>query len=533
MAWNRRRCADSAADIGEELMPKPRLTLSRRVLLKGAAAGAGVLMLDRAGAGRAAASTWSSTVAPYVLPSADGVETVSILTVGEAAPNGYRMVGIPDGLGIVAGDSEFTLVMNHELRAANGVTRSHGSKGAFVSRWTIDRRTLRVTSGRDNLGSAAAVHLWDPTARRYVEQTTSFDRFCSADLADPKAFRHGALGTDARILLNGEEVTGGRAFAHIVTGPGAGEAWQLPRLGRLSFENAVAAPHGKDRTIVVGLEDGSINTAPVVANNPSQVYVYVGEKRSSGTAVERAGLTNGKLHGLRVRRGGLVAGGESDAYGLGDAASGYVAVADFELVELAVSGDVSDWSGPQLETDAVAKEIFRCQRAEDGAWDPRGDRRGDFYFVTTANMTSNTRLWRLRFTDIERPEAGGTIEILVNASAGRMFDNITVDQLGRVLLQEDPGNETHIAKIWLYGIESRELIEVAHHDPAFFAPGTDPTRFVTQDEESSGIIDAQEVLGQGWFLFDVQVHKTNPDPELVEFGQLLAMYVPPRIGRGR
>ena len=33
----------------------------------------------------------------------------------------------------------------------------------------------------------------------------------------------------------------------------------------------------------------------------------------------------------------------------------------------------------------------------------------------------------------------------------------------------------------------------------------------TIDEESSGIIDAHEVLGKGWFLFDAQIHKTNPD----------------------
>ena len=41
----------------------------------------------------------------------------------------------------------------------------------------------------------------------------------------------------------------------------------------------------------------------------------------------------------------------------------------------------------------------------------------------------------------------------------------------------------------------------------------------------SGIIDAHEVLGKGWFLFDAQIHKTNPDPALVEYGQLLAMRV--------
>ena len=53
---------------------------------------------------------------------------------------------------------------------------------------------------------------------------------------------------------------------------------------------------------------------------------------------------------------------------------------------------------------------------------------------------------------------------------------------------------------------------------------------MTQDEESSGIIDAEDMLGKGWFLLDVQAHNTNPDTELVEFGQLLAMYVDPKIG---
>ena len=47
----------------------------------------------------------------------------------------------------------------------------------------------------------------------------------------------------------------------------------------------------------------------------------------------------------------------------------------------------------------------------------------------------------------------------------------------------------------------------------------------TIDEESSGIIDAHEVLGKGWFLFDAQIHKTIPDPALVGYGQLLAMRV--------
>src|SRR5687767_4259946 len=92
-----------------------------------------------------------STSAPaYLVPSAPGVEIKPLITVGESAPNGYRMVGIPDGLGAFDnGDGTFTVLMNHELRPTVGVVRAHGSKGAFVSKWIIDKKTGEVLSGQD------------------------------------------------------------------------------------------------------------------------------------------------------------------------------------------------------------------------------------------------------------------------------------------------------------------------------------------------------------------------------------------------
>jgi hypothetical protein len=70
----------------------------------------------------------------------------------------------------------------------------------------------------------------------------------------------------------------------------------------------------------------------------------------------------------------------------------------------------------------------------------------------------------------------------------------------------------------------------AHHNPAFFdASLPNNPAFITQDEESSGIIDAAHILGPGWFLLDVQAHKVSTDTELVEGGQLLAMFIDPDI----
>jgi hypothetical protein len=104
--------------------------------------------------------------------------------------------------------------------------------------------------------------------------------------------------------------------------------------------------------------------------------------------------------------------------------------------------------------------------------------------------------------------------ILLRGDEGhKMLDNVTIDRLGRILMDEDPGNSARISKVW-------------------FFDGSTPNNqsFLTQDEESSGIIDAAEVLGEGWFLLDVQVHKANPDVELVEGGQLLALFVDPGVG---
>ena len=64
---------------------------------------------------------------------------------------------------------------------------------------------------------------------------------------------------------------------------------------------------------------------------------------------------------------------------------------------------------------------------------------------------------------------------------------------------------------------------VAEFDPELFAPGS--PNLITIDEESSGIIDAADLIGRGWFLFDAQIHAASPNPANVELGQLLAMKV--------
>ena len=509
--------------------------LARRTFLKGALATVPLALLNPTLFAPSTAAAQmvgpSTTTAPYLLPTVANVRTVAMLTAGNA-PGGYRMVGIPDGLGAFrSGHQEFTLLMNHEITAGRpGVVRAHGSSGAFVSRWVIDSETLQVKRGEDLTQSPDQVFTWDPAVNQYRAGTTPWQRLCSADLAAEGAFYASGVGTRERIFMNGEEVNDGRAWARIATGPHAGEAWQLPRLGRLAFENAVASPYPQAKTIVIATDDGALSTAPNASAFPSEVYVYVGTKQRRGTIIEQAGLTNGSLLGLTVTVNGVPVTEESDVFGLGTAATGYTNTGRFGLFDFS---DVSSLSALQLEQASIAAGVIRLQRCEDGAWDPRHKRQNDFYFVTTASLTSNCRLWRLRFDDIEHPELGGTIEILLRGDEGhRMLDNVTIDRLGRIVMDEDPGNSDRISKIWVYSIDTRELIQVAAHNPRFFDTAAASPDFITQDEESSGIIDAAEILGEGWFLLDVQAHKLSSaaDADLVEGGQLLAMFIDPAIG---
>ena len=502
----------------------------------------------------------STTTEPYVLPTRPGVTTTSILTTGDNI-GGYRMVGIPDGTGAWNENHRtFNFVSNHELGRTVGVPRAHGSKGAFVSRWQIERGTLKVLNGRDHLTGPNDVHTWVGGA--YQAGTTAFERLCSADLPRQSAFSRGSIGTSRRIFLSGEETSPpftadhGRVFAHVLTGPGKNQSWELPRLGKMSFENAVASPYRQDKTIVMLNDDASRETNVIPSDNvcktlgqtgcveaPSELYVYIGTKQRHGNDIERAGLTNGYLYGVRVLDKGTVVTGENKDFVFGSSA--LVTSARFELHNFF---DVSGMTGVQIQDAAIANQVTQFIRIEDGAWDPRRGKERDYYFVTTGRITTDaatwrpSRLWRLRFDDIEHPVKGGAIEMLLSNSfyTGQqatpdndpnyqMFDNMTIDRRGRIVLQEDVGGNNRLGRIYVYGIDSGKLELVAQHNPKFFKPGE--PGLLTNDDESSGVIDASRVLGDGWFLLTVQSHKASTDLELVEGGQFVAMYIDPSVAR--
>ncbi len=74
-----------------------------------------------------------------------------LMSVGDQSiKNHYRFVGIPDGLGVnKENNSEISIYMNHEIANDKGIVRPHGGKGAVVSHWKLDLKSLKITSGND------------------------------------------------------------------------------------------------------------------------------------------------------------------------------------------------------------------------------------------------------------------------------------------------------------------------------------------------------------------------------------------------
>jgi len=503
----------------------------------------------------------SSSETPYYVNVPSNVEIISLLTVGDSVntkPNGmdpYRMVGIPDGLGAFDNnDGTITVVMNHELASNRGIVRQNGATGGFVSQWIIRKSDLAVLHGGDLVKEQMT---WNPSTMSFVAGPSAMNRLCSADLPEVSAFYNGKSGKGytGRIFMNGEESGNeGRAFAHIVTGPGAGISYELPSLGRFSWENSIASPYEQDKTVVIGLDDST----------PGQVYVYIGEKQSTGSEIEKAGLHGGSLYGIKVA--GFP---REDVASAATRTAGIPSGTRFALHNF---GDVRTTTGAALQSASVAAEVTEFLRPEDGAWDVRNP--NVFYFVTTDRFDqtkdgsgatiARSRLHRLTFDDIRNPAAGGKIDMLIDGTGpGQMFDNMTVDSDGNILLQEDPGNQAHAAKIWKYFPARNELMLLAKSDPARYGareggvitPATAP---FTADEESSGIIEVTSLFlaggkdndegkrgdegrrgddrdGKGprwmkkdkrYYLGVVQAHYPHPDAELVEGGQLFLMGVP-------
>jgi hypothetical protein len=468
-----------------------------------------------------AASAFALGAKPvYVLSKNAAVEIKAIATVGDAV-TGTMVRGIPDGMGAYDnGRGGISLLSVHEVSTTAPLALKSKSAtapwGTSITKFTVSKNTKAVTRVENFMQK---VNFYNYTTGKYQETPAGsapagatagyFDwgisRFCSATYAPAGTFIHNGVGYDGGLFLSGEE-TGdeSRAFAFDEDGTG----YQLPRMGMMSFENIIPSLKPGANTVAMANEDG--------AATDSQLYVYVGKKQSTGSAIDKAGLTNGDLHVMNIPTI------KSDNAFRTTVGKNKKMPVEFVKV---------DWN---TTTSAFAKESREkgttMARVEDGHWDPSNP--NVYYFLTTEsnrdpiatapNPATPTvsrdggALWRLTFKDSQNPAAGAEIEMLLNGGESLYLakpDNLTVTADGKyLLLQEDPGNNAALARIIAYRVSDGKIAVVAQFDANKFMKGG--SEFMTEDEESSGIIDVTKLLAKpgdtnSYFMFNAQVHTTG------------------------
>jgi hypothetical protein len=538
--------------------------------LAGVAVGAAVASADPPGGG------FATAVKPYAVGvPGSGWTTQPILSSGDVVPETgaqglqYRMVGIPDGLGVErAGGrhghgrghgTRVRVLMTHEFSQEVSTQPRVGrpaQRGAFASELLLNRDGSVISARRAFDTVYQDSTLVGPAAAA-DNATPAFSRWCSAFLATRRT------GFDRSIFFANEETgppsgsSGGNTLTFNPLGSQSvaifdNEAHALSRLGHFPRENTVVMRGTGKRTVIMITEDGP-------RTPDSQLYLYVGRKdRSSSDPLRRNGLDNGRLYAFasddnRDNENQLLQ---------GDTVHGH-------WVEVPNAATLSDVATEQALDAAGA---FGFVRLEDGAF--RQNAKREFWFNATGDQSKVNeadphfnelgRLYRLRF-DKRDPLAGATLMQAYNA------DQLTAAQDGPVspdnldvtkrfaMINEDGTAGASVADRQA-GTDlttgSRDDMDRRNRDGSIWmlplATAGDPATFVrvaelvgrteggrdgvlTVDEhgnragvwETSGIVDARRAFGRDTFLFDVQAHAPTAapggKPVTGEDGQLLIL----------
>ena len=460
----------------------------------------------------------------YILSTNSAVTIKSLIHAGDLK-TGTVVRGIPDGMGAYKNENGgISLLSVHEIPSYSPLAQLSKSDtsqwGVSITKFNISPVSKVITSAEDfikkisyynyNTGLYTNTPIGGAPAGTTKGMDWNVSRFCSATLvqAGKLAFKSGdtTYGYEGAVFLSGEE-DGDSGYARGFAFDMDGNGIQLPRVGLASWENLMPNLKPGMNTVVMGNEDGSATD--------SQLFMYVGKKTTTGTFADKAGLTNGTPYVMSIPE---IANDNAfrTKYGKNKA------------VDVTFNKTIWDANITDQQKDHAAQGT-EMSRVEDGEWDPTNP--NVFYFLTTESNKYPTStapnpaeptfsrdgggLWRLTFVDGQNPDKGAKLELLLDGSEAPYLskpDNLAVTPNGVVIIQEDPGNNGHVSRIVAFRTSDSKLAVIAEFNKEYFAPGA--AKFMTVDEESSGIIDATSLFARNgdtnsYYLFNTQIHTTG------------------------
>jgi len=473
----------------------------------------------------------SQTTTPAMVQgSVPGVNVRPLISTGDRLASGYVFETIPDGVSVLPKGNRVELYVNHETSLVPFPPTFSDFTNALLSKLVLDKKSQRILSGSYVIPSEA-----------------NFQRFCSNYLVTKEH------GFSRPIVLTNEEATDrvNRTGTAFPAGPNAEQAGvvvaydinnnrykAIYSMGRHNHENAVGIPGYKVPVILSGDDTFS---APA-----SQLYLYLTKGanslmndqgalygfKSDDLAVNDYGDLSGAktVSGTFIRVPVAVALGEQDGLERWSNENGvfqFIRVEDIaydrnrtNVVYIADTGE------PRALPDAATT---RLRRASAGTAGPYPNGRIFRLELDRRNPLKVTSLSILIDGDAKGPTSAGDISLIHNP------DNLETTKKA-LLIQEDPGSQNQYrpgtpnstsARIWRYDLQARTLVEVARVNQA-----ADPAAQLG-NWESSGIVDASEAFGRGWFYVTVQAHSIFVQQEQRaaitfkrEAGQLLLVQIP-------
>jgi hypothetical protein len=433
----------------------------------------------------AASSGVKTTRAPQLVALESGVIIDPILSTGDVVGT-YQMSGLPDGLGAYKTGNTIQLFMNHELDRTFPLPPFNNGSDARVSHLTINPVTHGVIAGSYP-----------------ITGNENFTRFCSSTLEK--------LGSTYWYFTGEETNSSGHFGSSIALNVETGLLVETPHFGKMLHENVVPLD-GLSKAVLITTDD-DFGTGV-----PSYLYAYIANTKKFEDAI----ANNGDLYVWRTD----------------DPAASPAAMDKGESIDghfVPVSDAAATASPAALKTESATKNAAEFIRLEDAAVSRR--KPGLFYFGDTGKTPSYDVRGRIYQMQVDKHDpTRATLTLLLSGDQGDDIynpDNLDTSEHSLVI-QEDRNSEFRDAafsggygRVLIYDLDAGTLRAVARvNTPTTLRPGT---------WESSGVINAEKLLGKDWWLVDVQAHEVTapqPGPTLIrdtatgEDGQLLAIRIP-------